>query len=91
MEPTRARKAPRRGLVLLALASALALGIVVSLPACTEGATPDCSGANAAACLPSQSGDAATEGGSVVLPDASRTADAGDAGARDASDAGDGG
>lgn len=87
MDRTRARRTPRRGLVLLAPSLLLAClaCLFACLVGCTEGATPDCSGANAAACAPSVSGDAATEASSIVIPDAGTTSDAGDGGVRDAS------
>jgi hypothetical protein len=78
------------------VAAVAVMGVVTCLAlACTEGVTPDCLGANAAACEPSLDPSDVSEAGSVVLPEASTAvADAGDAGgdaARDGGDGGDGG
>lgn len=95
----RSARAPAlaRGLAVAALSSFVALALVAS--ACTDGVTPDCSGANAEKCGPSLSLDAAGEASSLVVPEASTPAsdggDAGDASARDGrdgrADGGDGG
>lgn len=87
MSLTRAR------VVVLACAAS---GVLLAFAeACTDGFTPDCSGANAASCGPGNL-DAAVDAAdaSTVIPEASAPvpSDAGDAGPSDSdADAGDGG
>jgi hypothetical protein len=92
-----ARVTRRRRLVAATLVASAGFVFACLAFACTEGVTPDCSGANAAACGPSLVASDVSEAGSIVLPEASAPlADAGDAGGdaarRDAArDGGDGG
>lgn len=63
---------------LVLASSAVVLGVTA---ACTEGTTPDCSGANAAQCGPSVDGSAVGDV-SLLVPEAAppSSSDAGDAG-----------
>jgi hypothetical protein len=73
---------------LVACAPALLVAQALVFSGCTDGVTPDCSGAAAAACGPAGDGDAAADGAAdsgPSLPEASADA-AADAG--DGSDAG---